>query len=83
MSIKGQGHSLTFPKGYSVFKVKSFFFSETAELFETKYYVKDFGSTEMKISTNGLGHMTTRAPRPYMEKNLQKSISPEPEGRLQ
>ena len=31
-------HSLTFPKGYWVFKVKSFF-SETVELFETKYFI--------------------------------------------
>ena len=54
MSIKGQGHSLTFPKGSSVFKVKSCV-SETVGLFITKYYAKDFGSTEMKIDTNGRG----------------------------
>ena len=36
-------HSLTFAKGHSVFKLKSFFvFSKTVELFETKYHVKDF-----------------------------------------
>ena len=43
---------MTFLKGYSVFKLKSFF-SETVELFETKYYENDFGSTEMKICKNG------------------------------
>ena len=57
MNLKGQGHSLTFANGHSVFKLKSFFVSKTIELFETKYLVKDFGSTKMKIYTNGLGHM--------------------------
>ena len=35
--------------------------SKTVELFETKYLVKDFGSTKMKIYTNGLGHMIKMA----------------------
>ena len=60
MSIRGQGYSLTFAKGHSVFKLKSFF-SKTLELFETNYHVKDFGSIEMKICTNGLDHMTKMA----------------------
>ena len=30
------------------------FFSKTVEVFETKYTVKEFGSTEMKIYTNDL-----------------------------
>ena len=36
-------------------KFNPFFFSSKAvELFETKYTVKEFGSTEMSIYTNGL-----------------------------
>ena len=54
---------MTFPKGYSVCKVKSFFFSETVELFETEYCVKifNFESTEMKICTNGLDHINNKS----------------------
>ena len=80
MNIKGQGHSLTFAKGHSVFKLtgKSFFFlSKTVELFETKYWyhVKDFGSTKMKIYTNGLGLMTKMAATPiYGKKKPAKSF---------
>ena len=57
MSIKGQGHPLTFPKvlGFSNINI---FFPQTVELFETKCHVKDFEITEMKIYTNGLGHIT-------------------------
>ena len=73
MSIKGKGHSLAFPKGYSVCKVKSFS-SETVELFETKYYVKDFGSTEIKICTNGLSRMTMRVPTPIYDKKNFKNL---------
>ena len=37
------GHSLTFAQGHLVFRLKTFFFSKTVELFETKYLVKDIG----------------------------------------
>ena len=40
MSIKGQGHCLTFAKGYSDSKLKLVFFSELVGSFETKFYVK-------------------------------------------
>ena len=59
----GQGHSLTFTKGHFVFKLISFFL-KTSELFETKHHVKDFGSTEMKIYTNGLDHRTKMTATP-------------------
>ena len=60
MSVKGQGHSLTFAKGHSVCKPKScFFFSKSVALFETKYRVKASGSSKTKkYNTAGLGHMT-------------------------
>ena len=48
-----------------------FFLSKTVVLLETKYSVKDFGSTEMKIDTNGLGHMTKVATVPMYGKTLQ------------
>ena len=47
-------------------------FLETVGLFETKHYVKHSGSTEMKICTNGLGHMSMRAPMPIYGKNPSK-----------
>ena len=70
---KGRGHSLTFAKGHSVFKLKFFFL-------KTKYHVKDLGSTKMKIYANGLGHMVTLEPPClyiYMINTLQKSSPPE------
>ena len=76
---KGQGHFLPLPK-VARFSNLNLFFSETVEIFETKYHVKDFGNTKMKIYTNGLRHMTTMAARPIYDKNLQKS-SPGPVGR--
>ena len=59
------------------------FFSKTVELFETKYHVKDFGSTAMKIYTNRLDHMTKLAATPIYSINHQRSSSPEPVGLLQ
>ena len=66
MSIRGQGHSLTLAN------LNLFFFSKTFELFETKYHVKQFLSTEMKIYTNGLDHMTKMAATPIYGKKPSK-----------
>ena len=66
----------------TVFKLK-YFFSKTVEIFETKYHVKDFGRTGMKIYTNGHGHMTKMAIMPIYGKNPSKSFCPEPVGWLQ
>ena len=56
------------------FQTKIFFFSEkkTVKLFETKYYVKDFGNTEMKIYTNGICHVTKMAATSIYGRNLSK-----------
>ena len=59
------------------------FFSKTVELSETKYHVKDFGSTEIITDTNGLCHVTKTVATPIYGENPSKSSSPEPEGRLQ
>ena len=65
MSIKGQGHSLTSSKVTRFSKLNPFF-SETVELFDAKYYMKDFGSTEMKICTNRLGRPKTSSSPPVI-----------------
>ena len=64
----------------SLFSNLNIFFSKTVEIFETKYHVKDFGSTEMKIYTNGLGHMDAIL---IYGKNILKPSCPEKMGRLQ
>ena len=48
----------------SLFSNLNIVFSKTVEIFETKYHVKDFGSTGMKIYTNGLGSMTKMGTMP-------------------
>ena len=54
MSIKIQGN-FNLAKGHSLFKLQSYFPNKkTFELFETKYHVKDFWRTEMKLCTKGL-----------------------------
>ena len=60
-----------------------FFFSKTIESFETKYYVIDFGSIEMKIYTNGLCQMTKMAATTIHCKKTLKIFSLEPVSRLQ
>ena len=73
-SVKGQGHSLTLVTGQLVFKLASCFSEKkkhththksnnnkkkTVGLFDTKYLVGAYGSTGMKIYTNGICHMHT------------------------
>ena len=49
-------------------------FSNTVGLFETKYYVKGYGTTGMNIYTNGIGHMTKMAATPIYGKNPSKEL---------
>ena len=49
MSIRGQGHSLTFAKGDSDFKIKNLFFSEIVGSFETKFHLNADARIGMKI----------------------------------
>ena len=58
------------------FKNENLFFSETFGSFETKIPMKAYGKVEMKLSTNGLGHMTKVAAM-LIYSTLRKS-SPEP-----
>ena len=73
LSVRGQGHSLIFAKGHLVFKVKSCFSKKSVGLFETKYYVKGYGSTRMKIYAH-LGHMVTMVATPIYGKNHSKNL---------
>ena len=77
MSIKGQGHSLTFEK-LSDFKVKTCFSEKTVGQFGTKVHMKVLGGIGMKIYTIELSHMTNMAAMPIYGKNIKKSSSPEP-----
>ena len=47
---------------------------------EAKCYVEALGVGEMKVPSNGHGHMTKMAAMPIYGKNLKKSSSPEPKG---
>ena len=59
--------SFDLSQSHWVFKIKYF----SSQTFETKYHVKDFGITEMKIHTNGLGHMTKMVAMPIYGKNFK------------
>ena len=66
MNIKGQGHTLilvqghilTLVQGHSDSTFSNLFSLETAKLIETKAHVVPPWDGEMKMSTNGLCHMT-------------------------
>ena len=59
--------SLTFQKFVLVF-------SKSVWSFKTKFYVKLYGSIEMKIYINGLRHMSKMAATPIYGKTLKKLI---------
>ena len=62
-------------QGYSFYKLKSFFFLRNCLAIETKDHAKDFERREMKIYTNGPGHMTKMATTPIFGKNPSKIFS--------
>ena len=71
MNINGQGHSLTFVEGRSDSTCLNFFALETARSIEAKFYVAPPLAKRMKVSTNGLCHMTKRATMPiYVKEKL-------------
>ena len=61
--------SFDLPQIHWVFKLKS---PPSPQTVETKYHVKDFGITEMKIYINGLGHMTKMVAMPIYGKKVFK-----------
>ena len=54
--------------------------SEITGLIEAKFHVEPPWDGEMKLYSNGSGHMTKMATMPIYGKNLKKSSSPEPKG---
>ena len=69
MSVRAQGHSLTFEQVTQTSKLK-LFNSETVGSFETKFHMKAFGRIGMKIYTCEFGHLTKMAAMPIYGKNL-------------
>ena len=58
MNVKGQDHSLTFVQGHSDSTFSNFFSLETARPIEAKFHVDFPWDGGMKVSSNGLCHMT-------------------------
>ena len=81
MSVKGEGHSLNLAKGHRF--QNYFIIVQNLLSFETKFLVKAYGSTEMKIYINGPGHMIKVVATSIYGKILRKSSSSAPVGRLQ
>ena len=70
MNIKGKCHSLTFIQGHSDSIFSKFFTLETAMPIEAKFHVQPPWDRVIKLSTNGLCHMTKIAAMPIYCKNL-------------
>ena len=60
MCIKGEGQNLTLANSRSGSKLNLVFlvFSETVEVFGTKFHMKAYGRMGMKIYIDEMGHMT-------------------------
>ena len=79
---QSSSHSLTFVKGHSDSTFSDCFSLETARLSETKFFVEPPWDEGMKVSTNGLCHMTKMAAMPIYDKKPLKSSFPEPKSRM-
>ena len=62
------------------FTFSNFFSLETSRLIEAKFHVEPAWDREMKVSSNGLCHMTNMAAMPIYGKNLKKFSSLERKG---
>ena len=72
MNIKGQGHSLTFVQGNSGSTFSNCFSSKNTRPIEAIFHMGPSWDGRMKVSTNGLCHMTKTAPMPiHAKKNFQ------------
>ena len=63
-----------------IFTFSNFFSLESFRQIEAKFHVEPPWDRGMKISSNGLCHMTNMATMPIYGKNLKKSSSLEPKG---
>ena len=70
MNIKGQGLILIFVHGHSDSTFSNFFNLEIARQIEAKFHVQSPWDGIMKVSTNGLCHMTKMAAMSIYGKNL-------------
>ena len=70
MNIKGQGHSLTFVQCHSDSTFSNVISLETVRPIEAKFYVEPPSDWIMKVSMNGLCHMTKMAAISIYGKNL-------------
>ena len=61
VEYQGQSHSLTFVQGHADSTFSNFFSLEISRLIETKFHVEPSCDMGMKVSTNGLCHMTKLA----------------------
>ena len=74
MNIKGQGHSLTLVQSHLDSTFLNSFSLETTRPIEAKFHVEPPRDGEMKVCSNGPGHMTKMATMPIYGKNLKKSF---------
>ena len=75
MNIKGQGHSFIDLGPRSLkFKIFKLLLLETARLIEAKCHVELPWDGEIKICSNGPGHMTNMAAMPMYGKNFKKNL---------
>ena len=70
MSIKGQGHLLTLIQGHSDSTFSNIFSLETPRPIEAKFHMEPPWDGGIKVSTNGLSHMTKMAIMSIYRKNL-------------
>ena len=75
MIIEGQGHSLTLVQGHSDSTFSNIFSLEADKLIEAKFHVEPPRDGRMKMSTNGLCHMTKIAAMPIYGKKLKNFFS--------
>ena len=75
-----QGHSMTFVQGHSDSTSSNFFSSKNTRPIEAIFHVEPSWDGRMKVSTNGLCHMTKMTTMPLYAKKLSKSSSLELKG---
>ena len=73
MNINGQGHSVTLVQGHSDSTFSNFSL-ETARPIEAKFHVKPPWDEGMKVSTNGLCHMTKMTAMPIYGKTFKNLL---------
>ena len=79
MRTRGQGHCWAFVQGHS-FILARIFCSKAAGCIEAKFHVERIWIKGIKVSSNGLGHMTKMAAMPIYSNNPLKSSCTKPTG---